>query len=87
MITCLQARGLQSDLKSVQEELCGAKCQVADLEAAKGNDAAQHGEQLAKIAQERQQLEMNLESKRAQHDAAIAKAKKVMQSMLCAKQH
>ena len=62
----------------MQEKLCGAKGQIADLEAAKGADVAQHGEQLAKITQERQQLEKELESKRAQQDAAIAKTKKVM---------
>jgi len=61
----------------VQEELSRAKRLNNDLATAQDTDAAQHGQQLAKLTEEKQLLEKEVENVKSQHNAAITKAEEV----------
>ena len=54
--------------------------QNADLLAAQEHTASEHKVQLAQITEERQQIENELSMIKAQHEAALTKANKVMLS-------
>jgi len=61
----------------VQEELSRAKRLNSDLATAQDTNASQHGQQLAKLTEEKQLLEQGVENVKSQHNAAITKAEKV----------